>query len=78
MLALHVAILQLCLPLLCPYEYIKKANKFASDIDRLSKLRHNLRERVLSSPLFDTNMFTKNFQEALWLMWEKKKIHKDF
>ena len=59
-------------------EYIKKANKFASDIDRLSKLRHNLRERVLSSPLFDTNMFTKNFQEALWLMWEKKKIHKDF
>tara|TARA_X000001036_G_scaffold411835_1_gene424889 strand:- start:234 stop:2306 length:2073 start_codon:yes stop_codon:yes gene_type:complete len=54
-------------------EYIEKAKKFASGIEYLSKLRNNLRKEVLSSPLFYSDRFTENFQEALWTMWEKWK-----
>jgi len=50
-------------------DYVNKAVQFASDLDRLAQMRSMLRERVLRSPLFDTPRFARNFEEALWGMW---------
>ena len=53
-------------------EYANKAVGFASDLDRLAQLRNTLRERVLRSPLYDTTRFAKNFEKALWGMWNQR------
>ena len=50
-------------------DYVKKAVDFSSDLKRLSQERNTLRNRVLKSPLFDTNRFARNFSDALWGMW---------
>ena len=50
-------------------DYVKKAVKFSSDFKRLDGARRTLRDRVLKSPLFDTERFAKNFSDALWGMW---------
>lgn len=52
-------------------DYVAKAVKFASDIDGLAKLRAELRQQVLGSPLFDAKRFAKNFEDALWGMWRE-------
>jgi len=44
---------------------------FSSDLDRLASLRAGLRQQVLASPLFDASRFAKNFEEALWGMWQE-------
>ena len=57
-------------------EYIAKAIEFSSNTDKLKNIRENLRNQVLSSPLFDSEKFAKYFEEALWGMyklWENKK-----
>jgi protein O-GlcNAc transferase len=51
-------------------QYIEKAVGFASDTAGLSKLRAGLREKVLKSPLFDAKRFARNFEKALWKMWD--------
>jgi protein O-GlcNAc transferase len=51
-------------------EYVAKAIAFASDPLRLSTLRANLRDQVLVSPLFDAPRFARNFEDALWGMWQ--------
>jgi len=51
-------------------EYIAKAVSFSTDLERLSVLRASLREQVLASPLFDAQRFAKNFENALWGMWQ--------
>ncbi|HTN93644.1 MAG TPA: glycosyltransferase, partial [Gallionella sp.] len=51
-------------------EYIAKTIAFASDLPRLASLRAGLRERVRNSPLFDAQRFAKNFEDALWGMWQ--------
>jgi protein O-GlcNAc transferase len=33
-------------------------------------LRKGLREQVNTSPLFDAKRFAKNFEDALWGMWQ--------
>ena len=53
-------------------DYVKKAVRFASDLDLLAQLRSTLRDRVLMSPLFDTARFGKNFGEALREMWNQR------
>ena len=45
-------------------EYINKAIMF-QDRKKLSNLRVSLREKVINSPLFDTDKFTKNFSDIL-------------
>ncbi len=51
-------------------DYVSKAVAFASDLPKLAALRAELRSRVLASPLFDAPRFARNFEEALWGMWQ--------
>jgi predicted O-linked N-acetylglucosamine transferase (SPINDLY family) len=51
-------------------DYAAKAVAFASDLNRLSALRGGLRQQVLGSPLFDARRFARNFEDALWGMWQ--------
>jgi predicted O-linked N-acetylglucosamine transferase (SPINDLY family) len=51
-------------------DYVAKAIQFSQDIPRLAVLREGLREQVRLSPLFDAPRFAKNFEEALWGMWQ--------
>ncbi len=50
-------------------DYLTKAVKFSSDLDRLSNIRMGLRKEALLSPVFDSSRFSKNFGEMLWSMW---------
>jgi protein O-GlcNAc transferase len=50
--------------------YVAKAVTFTSDLERLNELRAGLREQVLASPLFDAPRFARNFEAALWGMWQ--------
>lgn len=52
-------------------EYISKAISLANNISGLSHLRTNLRQNVLSSPLFDGKRFVQNFEVALSEIWEE-------
>jgi protein O-GlcNAc transferase len=52
-------------------EYVAKAVAFSSDFGALATLRAVLREQVLASPLFDAPRFARNFDEALWGMWQR-------
>ncbi len=51
--------------------YISKAISYASDFDKLAKLRANLRNQVLNSPLYDAPRFARHFEVALRGMWYK-------
>jgi predicted O-linked N-acetylglucosamine transferase (SPINDLY family) len=58
--------------------YVAKAISFSSDLDRLASLRSRLREQLLTSPLFNAESFARNFEDALWDMWQfRKKDNKD-
>ncbi|MDD2741883.1 MAG: tetratricopeptide repeat protein [Rhodocyclaceae bacterium] len=52
-------------------DYVEKAKYLAQDIKRLASIRKGLREKVLSSPMFDAPRFAKDFEAALWGMWNK-------
>ena len=54
-------------------EYISKAIKFSSDFEFLSKIRKNLREKALKSPVFDASRFAGHFSKMLWELWKKYK-----
>ena len=51
-------------------DYVAKAVTFASDLNHLAALRAILRQQVLASPLFDAPRFARNFEDALWGMWQ--------
>jgi len=51
-------------------DYVAKAVSFTSSLERLATLRAGLRQQVLASPLFDAPRFARNFEDALWGMWE--------
>jgi predicted O-linked N-acetylglucosamine transferase (SPINDLY family) len=53
-------------------EFVAKAVAFASDIPGLSHLRSTLRERIRTSPLFDTRLFARRFEEALHGIWQEQ------
>ena len=53
-------------------DYVAKAVHFAGDIKRLAAVRASLRQQALASPLFDAPRFARNFEAALWGMWEKR------
>ena len=46
-------------------DYFDKAISFQNKLDTEKKFRNNLRNKALSSPLFDTENFTKDFTETL-------------
>ena len=48
-------------------EYIAKAVKLVSksEYEKLNKIRKSLRQKALTSPLFDNTSFAKNFSEKL-------------
>jgi protein O-GlcNAc transferase len=52
-------------------DYIAKAIAMANDTPKLMTLRKGLREQVNTSPLFDAKRFAKNFEDALWGMWQE-------
>jgi len=52
-------------------DYIAKAITLADDLQKLAALRKGLRKQVLSSPLFDAPRFARNFENALWGMWQR-------
>jgi len=54
-------------------DYILKAKKFSSDINNLSKIRTNLRQTCLQSPVFDSKRFSKHFDQMLWKIWKDLK-----
>jgi protein O-GlcNAc transferase len=53
-------------------DYISKAVAHASAPEGLAALRGRLRVQALASPLFDIDRFARNFEAALWGMWEEK------
>lgn len=55
-----------------PSEYVQRAVALASDLPKLAALRATLREQVRTSPLFDAPRFARNFETALWGMWQDK------
>jgi predicted O-linked N-acetylglucosamine transferase (SPINDLY family) len=42
----------------------------ANDLPKLATLRAGLRGQVRVSPLYDARRFARNFEEALWGMWQ--------
>jgi len=51
-------------------DYVAKAMAHTNDLERLAALRAGLRQQVLASPIFDAPRFARNFEDALWGMWE--------
>lgn len=52
-------------------DYVTKAVTMARDLPRLAALRAGLRAQVMASPLFDATRFARNFEAALWGMWQQ-------
>ncbi|HJV64788.1 MAG TPA: tetratricopeptide repeat protein [Geomonas sp.] len=53
-------------------DYVAKAVGFAGDPQLLAALRSRLRDQAQGSPLFDIGRFARNFEAALWGMWNEK------
>ena len=51
-------------------DYVSKAVKFSSDLNELSKIRMNLRDVALKSPVFDNIKFAEHFNKMLWGIWK--------
>ncbi len=52
-------------------EYITKAIQHSANIALLSALRENLRTQILETALFDASRFAKQFEDAMFGMWEQ-------
>jgi protein O-GlcNAc transferase len=50
-------------------DYVARALAHAADIDRLGRLRAQLRDQVRASPLFDAPRFARHLETALEGMW---------
>jgi predicted O-linked N-acetylglucosamine transferase (SPINDLY family) len=58
-----------------PDDYVQKAQRLTADSARLAELRAGLREQVRRSPLFDTERFARDFEEALLELWQQSLQH---
>ena len=54
-------------------EYVEKAVTLASDPQKLSTIRQNLRAEMEASPLMDQKGFVLNLEDAYQAMWKKLK-----
>tara|TARA_Y100001970_G_scaffold291020_1_gene426727 strand:+ start:182 stop:2170 length:1989 start_codon:yes stop_codon:yes gene_type:complete len=52
-------------------DYIFKAKKFATNIEELSRIRKNLREIAIKSPVFNAKRFASYLENAFWNVWKK-------
>jgi hypothetical protein len=52
-------------------DYVARAVAHAADVAGLARLRQELRQHVLASPLFDAARFAKNFEAAMRGMWQQ-------
>jgi len=52
-------------------DYVEKAISLTNDLSKLANLRAVLRVRVLASPIYDAPRFARNFESALWGMWQQ-------
>ena len=50
-------------------DYFNKAISLANDIEKLTLIRKNLREKARNSPLFDRQTFGNDFSELVKDMW---------
>jgi predicted O-linked N-acetylglucosamine transferase (SPINDLY family) len=57
-------------------QYVDLAAGLAKNLDRLDKLRAELRPRMAASPLLDFAGFTRNIEQAYHQMWLKWCAHK--
>ncbi len=53
-------------------DYVERAHSFSGRIEWLAGVRATLRDRVLKSPLFDSEAFALNFIDAMWGMWRER------
>ena len=51
-------------------DYVARAVAVACNLPELAALRAVLREQVSTTPLFDAKRFARNFEAALWGMWQ--------
>jgi predicted O-linked N-acetylglucosamine transferase (SPINDLY family) len=54
-----------------PEEYVDIATRWASDVDRLGRLRTGLREKMRTSPLCGGAAFTHNLEEVYRTLWRR-------
>ena len=52
-------------------DYVARAVRLTSDLDRLARLRGGLRAQALASPLFDSDRFARHFEAAMSGMWAR-------
>jgi predicted O-linked N-acetylglucosamine transferase (SPINDLY family) len=52
-------------------QFVRVATRLAEDRDALQSLRHAMRQRLLSSPLFDEPKFTRDFEALLRTAWRR-------
>ena len=52
-------------------EYISKAIKFSSNIEKLYLIKNKLKNNIDNLNLFNSSNFANDFNEMLWQMWEK-------
>lgn len=52
-------------------DYVRRACHFASDLPALARLRAELRDTVLRSPLFDAPRFALHFGQAMQELWAR-------
>lgn len=52
-----------------PEQYVQIAERLADDLDRLERLRAELRGKMAASALLDAKGFTRNLEEAYRRMW---------
>ena len=51
--------------------YVATAVAHTQDLATLGALRSGLRQQVLNSPLYDAARFARNFEAAMWGMWQE-------
>jgi protein O-GlcNAc transferase len=54
-----------------PEAYIAKAIELASNVEQLSNLRHNLRQRMAQSPLCDAPTFVQGLEDSYRQFWQQ-------
>ena len=54
-----------------PADYIDRAVALIADLPRLTRLRQELRQRMLSSPLLDAVGFTRELESAYRQLWRE-------
>jgi predicted O-linked N-acetylglucosamine transferase (SPINDLY family) len=52
-------------------DYIKKAISFSQKLGMLAELRSSLRSRLIKSPLIDAKDYSRDFEKAMWDMWNE-------